>query len=95
MSREKTEFIDDGRTVVDMSLVDRRTPFGWRRENETPAPETRAPEPRPARPWEDRSISRSERRAFIRGTVGASLLIGSVYFAAFALLIGIILLIAK
>ena len=95
MRRDRAEFVDDGRTVVDMSLVDRRTPFGYRREGEKPpAPAPEAP-PRPARPWEDRSLSRSERWAFIRGTVGASLLIGCVYFAGFALVIGLILLIAK
>ncbi len=93
MSRDKAEFIDDGRTVVDMSLVDRRTPFGYRREGGKPAPQPE--QPRPARPWEDRSVSRAERWALIRGTVGASLLIGCVYFAAFAAVIGLILLIAK
>ena len=89
MSRESFE--DDGRTIVDMSGVDRRTPLGYipaegRKKREAPAPGAG-----PDRPWEDVSLSRAERWAVIRGALGAALGITGIFGAAAAVVIWLIL----
>ena len=93
---------DDGRTIVDMSGVERPSMFGHlpRSENNQfffsdlakknrafSAPE----EKKPKRPWEESGFNRSERRAAVRGALSAALLIGLAYIVGLGLLIVILL----
>ena len=86
---------DDGRTIADMSGVTRRNLFSLRipsqeRKERESAP---VPQPNPDRPWENKNaMSREDRRSYILGALGASLLIGMTY----AVVLGLaILLISK
>ena len=88
MSRESFE--DDGRTIVDMSGVDRRTPLGYIRA-EGRAKREDTPDAGPKRPWEDASLSRTERLAVIRGALAAALGITGIFGAAAAVVIWLIL----
>ena len=64
---------DDGRTVADMSRVERRSIVSMPFHDQT------------------QQFDRKERRAVIRGALGASLLIGVVYLAVFAIVIVLLL----
>lgn len=81
------DFIDDGRTVADMSGIE-RTPLiipkihGKKKlENENE---------REGSPWEDNGLNRQERRAFISGTLTAALLVASIFAIAGAAVIFLI-----
>ena len=78
---------DDGRTIADMSGVDGLPSLRRKKEKPLNVPE----EEEEARSWEDTSMSRQDRRAYVLGAMGATALIGSVYVAAFALLIFLLL----
>ena len=93
MARQrKTYDDDDGRTRVDMSGVERPSMFGHLPRSERKNPVFSAPEEKnPNRPWEDHSLSRSERRAAIRGALSAALLIGLAYIVGLGILIAILL----
>ncbi len=93
MARQrKTYDDDDGRTIVDMSGVERPSMFGHLPKSEKKNPVFSAPEEKkPDRPWEDHSFSKSERRAAIRGALSAALLIGLAYIVGLGLLIAILL----
>ncbi len=79
---------DDGRTIADMSGIDRPpmllprlSRFGKKKKTEqTEDGETEAPRP------EDQ-MSRDERRGYIFGALGAALLIGGIFVAAGAIVI--------
>ena len=78
--RRRPDQEDDGRTIVDMSGVERPNPFGFRRLPKEPAlPE----EQRRANAdsWKEQSVSREERRWLILGTIKASLLVGGAFAA--------------
>ena len=79
---------DDGRTIADMSGVDGLPSLRRKKEKPLNVPEEEEENPRP---WEDTSMSRQDRRAYVLGAMGATALIGSVYIAAFALLIFLLL----
>ena len=68
---------DDGRTIADMSALERPTLLGLgrRRREEKPSE------------GQDLNLDRSERRAMIRGAVSAGLLVAAVFALSFALLI--------
>ena len=80
---------DDGRTIADMSGIERQPaflPHFHRRRSDFSAPE----EPRANdRPWESAvgELAREERNAAIRGALKAGLLIEGVYILAAAALI--------
>ena len=91
---------DDGRTIVDMSGVERRNllipRFPKGDEPSEPKEAFAGDEaPRQDRPWEDRSLSKSETRSFIFGTLSAGLLLVLIFILGGAALIGLILLIGK
>ena len=84
---KKHDFIDDGRTVADMSGIE-RTPliipkFPGKKKQETDTEKEEAP-------WEDNSLNRQERRAFISGTLTAALLVASIFAIAGAAVIFLI-----
>ena len=85
---------DDGRTIVDMSGLERPSMFGHLpRSGENRA--FKAPEERkPHRPWEESAWSRSERGAAIRGALAASLLIAGAYILGLGAIIAVIYFVA-
>lgn len=100
MKKEKEDnFIDDGRTIIDMSGVERPALFGRnykaerakRRELETPKEEVEA------KPWEQDKdkMSKEDRRAVIKGALGASFLIWLCYAVVFGIVILIMYFIFK
>lgn len=77
---------DDGRTIVDMSGVERPNLFSFRRLPEEPSlPEEQRKAN--ARSWQGQSVSREERRWLILGTIKASLLVGAAYGVGILLVI--------
>lgn len=98
MGRRRREYEDDdGRTIVDMSQVSR--PHMYRPptiQNEVRKPRAPVSEPeqeqnRQKRPWEDHSLSRSERRMYLLGALKAGLLIGLAYIGGLGLLIWLLI----
>lgn len=69
---------DDGRTVADMSALERPSLLGIR---------PRKREEKPVQAKQDVQMDRSERRAMVRGAVSAGLLVAAVFAVCFALLI--------
>ena len=88
---------DDGRTVADMSEVSRGAfPGGWYpAEAESLTGSVKRmdgeEEKSPARPWEDNSLTKQERRMYVLGAMKAALLIGCVYLAGIVILIFLLL----
>ena len=78
MRRSHEPYEDDGRTIADMSGVSFPAAPDFSRP---PKPEAgpAAGEPRPERPWEDRTFSREERRAVVFGALKATLLIAAAF----------------
>lgn len=89
--RKKTYDDDDGRTIVDMSGVERPSMFGHMPASGKKDPVFSAPEEKPERPWEESGYSRSERRAAVRGALTAGLLIALAYILGLGILIAILL----
>ncbi len=86
----KTYDDDDGRTIVDMSGVERPSMFGHlpqKKENRAFS----APEEKPERPWENSGYNRSERRAAVFGALKAGLLVALAYIVGLGILIAILL----
>lgn len=94
MARRKREYEDDdGRTIVDMSGVSAPSMLGMgaaqpqhKKVPSPPQPETEE------RPWEDRSLTREERRMYALGALKAALLIGLAFLAGLAAVIALLLL---
>lgn len=88
MSREPKNYEDDdGRTIADMSDIQRQNLFSFK------VPEKKSHhEEENDRPWENR-MSREERRATVFGALGASLAIGMCYIIGLGAVIGFLLLI--
>lgn len=79
---------DDGRTIADMSGVERQRmliPRMPKRQGDA------APQQEAAQKPERQKLSRSEGRAYVFGAMGAALLIGSIFVVAFFLFIVIFL----
>ena len=89
--RRKIYDDDDGRTIVDMSGVERPSMFGHMPQSGKKNPVFSAPEEKPERPWEQSGYSRSERRAAVRGALTAGLLIALAYILGLGILIAILL----
>ena len=83
---------DDGRTIVDMSGVERPSMFGHMPRYGRKNPVFSAPEEKkPRRPWEQEGFNRSERKAAVRGALSAALLIGLAYIVGLGLLVLLLL----
>ena len=95
-------FEDDGRTVADMSGIERPNIFGLRRRLKEQKKPEKTPEPPEANeePEEQAApapeikyeMSAKDRRAYIAGAMGAAMLIGAVFIVAAAILIIVLLL---
>jgi hypothetical protein len=87
VSRQKSSWEDDGRTVADMSGVSRPSMFLPRRPHEAPAPE-----PAPSdRPWEEQPYSRKERFLLVLGALKATLLIAGAFLLGLGIVIFLLL----
>ena len=86
MSNKPREFEDDGRTVADMSGIERQ-PMFLPKFKHLKKEEQNENANQSDKPWEDNSFSKKERKSFIFGALGAGLLIGAVFALAFALII--------
>ncbi len=92
MKNRNEEYEDDGRTIVDMSSIERPNLFSFR----STEPSRNVPEsPKNDCPWEDHSISKEERRWAIFGALKASLLIGLAYVVGLGIVILLLVLYFK
>jgi len=93
MSRKRKNELpadDDGRTIVDMSGVERPNLFTFRPiRRDTRADEEREQETADERPWEKEKdkLSKADTFRYVVGATAAALLIGAVFIIAAALLI--------
>ena len=94
---DKKRFDDDGRTVADMSGVDRNPMviprFPRSKKNGEASPE--AVNDTSDRPWENTEMNPQERRSFIFGATSAAALIGAVFIGFGAIVIFILWLLLK
>ena len=93
MAKNKKTFDDDdGRTIVDMSGVERPNLWGFRFPQSTPSKKKEAERSdNKYRPWDTSDqMSRAERRSFILGALGAAFLIALPFGIVFAIAIWII-----
>lgn len=82
---------DDGRTIADMSGIERQPLFLPRLpKRERPVPPAQ-PEPEPGsegdRPWETSQLTREERRWYILGALKAAMLIALAFIAGLGLIV--------
>ncbi len=92
MKKNKQFADDDGRTVADMSGIE-KTPLII--PNIAGKTDKKKSEEREKKPENQVSLSKSERRSFILGTVSAALLIGLIFAAVFAAVILAIIFFGK
>ena len=100
-------FEDDGRTVADMSGIERPSIFGLRRRikeekkaempSEPETPEANEEQKVQAAPMPEIKdvMSPKDRRAYVAGAMGAAMLIGGIFIAAAAIFIIVLLLVWK
>ncbi|HHU84469.1 MAG TPA: hypothetical protein GXZ23_04790 [Clostridiales bacterium] len=85
---------DDGRTIADMSSLDRPPmfipKFPKRDSSEKNHEITEGAETN-ERPWENNEMSREERKAYVFGALKATLIIAGVFLAGIAITIWIML----
>lgn len=81
----KTPFEDDGRTIADMSGVERPGLFSSRNRDVEPEAE------REDRAWENQPISKKDSRMYAAGALTAGLIIAAVFILAGAIVIAIML----
>jgi hypothetical protein len=97
MAKHKKYDDDDGRTVADMSGVER--PGGSLLFPRFPEKEKTVPSENETasgeKPWENGEMSKEERRSFVLGAMSASALIAGVFIAAGAIFIAIIVFLSK
>lgn len=89
-NKVKDEYEDDGHTIVDMSSVERPNLFSFRNISSKPSNVQEKKEN--DRPWEDHSLSKSERRWAILGALKASLMIGGAYIIGLGIIILLLVL---
>ena len=81
----RKDFEDDGRTVADMSDIGRQ-PLLIPRFDRLSKKENKE-EPADENPWENNEFSGKEKRSFIAGALGATMLIATVFVIAAAVVI--------
>lgn len=94
MAKNKQYSDDDGRTVADMSGIEKAPliipkPFGRHDDIEV------GEEQSDAQPENQLNLSKEERRSFIFGTVSAAIVIGLIFAAVFAAVILAIIFFGK
>ena len=80
---------DDGRVVADMSGLERQPmllPRLPKRKKESGEPDASTP------PEPELELTKEERRSYVRGAIGATLLIAGIFIAAAAIVITLLLL---
>ncbi|MDE6260646.1 MAG: hypothetical protein K2M42_07265 [Oscillospiraceae bacterium] len=78
---------DDGRTIADMSGIQRQPLFFPRLpKRDLPAPPAQ-PEPDRDRPWETSELSPEERRWYILGALKASMLVALAFIGGLGLVV--------
>ena len=87
----KTYDDDDGRTIVDMSGVERRNLWGFRFPESASSKREEQGEQKPDRPWDTSGqITGRERLSLILGALGAAFLVALPFGIVFAIVIWII-----
>ncbi len=97
MAKKKRYDDDDGRTIADMSSLE-RTPmlipkFPKKKSDGTPNEDNANGEN--DRPWENNELNKEERRSFILGAMSASALIALIFIIAGAISIALIVMLTK
>ena len=96
MAKKKQYSDDDGRTIADMSGVERNPliipRFPKKAQNEPKNAEITDVEDRP---WENNDLSKEERRSVIFGAMSASALIALLFIVAGAVAIALFILLTK
>ena len=97
---KKDRFEDDGRTIADMSGIERQPlllpnlkGFKKRREEQKTDSQENDPSDNNFRKYYGIPENKETRKAYLGGAIGATLLIALIYLGAFALLVVILLLI--
>ena len=94
MSKKTREFEDDGRTIADMSGIERQPmiipKFSHLKKNKNSEAQEADD-----KPWEDNSFNKKERKSFIFGALGATVLVSAIFALAFALVILLFMFIGK
>ncbi len=87
--KDKVYEDDDGRTIADMSGVDHPSSFLPRfpSGDDGKSGHRDISSGEDDRPWENSSLTKEERRAYILGALGAALLIGGIFIIVLGLLI--------
>ena len=93
MRKKRTYEDDDGRTVADMSGVDRQPLLSARRAPKQPAENGEAEARQEDRPGEQQALTGKERKAYLFGALAAALLIGAVFMVGIGLAILLMVLI--
>ena len=86
--RQRNYDDDDGRVIADMSDLERQPmllPRRPKRKKEGEAPD--AAEPLPP----EQQLTDEERRTYVRGAIGATMLIAGIFIAAAAIVIALLL----
>ncbi|MBR0542285.1 MAG: hypothetical protein IJK26_08785 [Clostridia bacterium] len=96
MAEKKRYDDDDGRTIADMSGIE-RTPmlvpkFPKAKSSQSEAENAEASD---ERPWEQQGLSKQERRSFIFGAMSATALIALLFIAAGAIAIALFILFTR
>ena len=87
--KNRTYDDDDGRVIADMSDLQRQPmllPRLPKRKKESGEPDA-SPQPQP-----ELELTKEERRSYVRGAIGATLLIAGIFIAAAAIVITLLLL---
>ena len=77
MKKKKNDFYDDGRVIADMNVEG----MPWYQKNRADCQPDAGGKNNPV------SLSHKEKRALVRGVLGASFTVGIIYFGVFALFI--------
>lgn len=86
MKKDKKKYEDDdGRSIADMSGIDRPSLFIPRKHPTKGAEHDKSSGN--DRPWENNSMTKKERRLYVFGALGAALLIGLVFAIGIGLII--------
>ena len=93
MKKQKKYDDDDGRTIADMSDIEPMPllvpKFGVNKEKKPPEPSPEEKKTEDERPWEDKGMSKNDRRTIVLGAMGATALIAGIFIAAGAAFIAL------
>ena len=90
----RRDFEDDGRTIADMSGIERPSLFAFRRPGTSKAPSSFEQE-RPQKARSEEKLDRKQSRTYIAGALLAGLLIAAVFIICGAIAIALMTLFWK